>query len=118
MKHFLICFLAFAWPIDASAQKILGLVVEKDLAGKDQPLPGANVYWLGTTQGVTTRDNGVFLIDRIQGNDRLIISFVGHRPDTILVSDQTSIRVELKSDQVLQEVVVEGWKPTTVANLS
>jgi outer membrane receptor for ferrienterochelin and colicins len=118
MKHFLICFLAFAWPIGASAQKILGLVVEKDLAGKDQPLPGANVYWLGTTQGVTTRNNGVFLIDRIQGNDRLIISFVGHRPDTILVTDQTNIRVELKSDQVLQEVVVEGWKPTSVANLS
>ncbi|MFN7261227.1 MAG: TonB-dependent receptor, partial [Cyclobacteriaceae bacterium] len=118
MKHFLICFLAFAWPIGASAQKILGLVVEKDFAGKDQPLPGANVYWLGTTQGATTRDNGVFLIDRIQGNDRLIISFVGHRSDTILVTDQTNVRVELKSDQVLQEVVVEGWKPLSVANLS
>jgi outer membrane receptor for ferrienterochelin and colicin len=118
MKHFLICFLAFAWPIGASAQKILGLVVEKDATGKDQPLPGANVYWLGTMQGVTTRDNGVFLIDRVTGNDKLVVSFVGHRPDTILVTDQTNIRVELKSDQVLQEVVVEGWKPTSVANLS
>ncbi len=120
MKYFSICFLAmaFAWPLGTSAQKIMGLVVEKDATGKDQPLPGANVYWLGTMQGVTTRDNGVFLIDRVTGNDKLVVSFVGHRTDTILVTDQTNIRVELKSDQVLQEVVVEGWKPTTVANLS
>jgi outer membrane receptor for ferrienterochelin and colicins len=120
MKYFFISSLAIAlaWPLSSSAQKILGVVIEKDAQGKDQPLPGANVYWLGTTQGVTTRDNGVFLIDRMAGNDKLIISFVGHRPDTILVTDQTNLKVELKSDQVLQEVVVEGWKPSTVANLS
>jgi outer membrane receptor for ferrienterochelin and colicins len=120
MKYFFISSLAIAliWPLSSSAQKILGVVIEKDAQGKDQPLPGANVYWLGTTQGVTTRDNGVFLIDRVAGNDKLIISFVGHRPDTILVTDQTNLKVELKSDQVLQEVVVEGWKPSTVANLS
>jgi outer membrane receptor for ferrienterochelin and colicins len=120
MKKLMMGFLALAltWPISSSAQKILGLVVEKDAQGKDQPLPGANVYWLGTTQGVTTRDNGVFLIERFAGTNKLIISFVGHRTDTIVVTDQTNMKIELKSDQVLQEVVVEGWKPSTVANLS
>jgi outer membrane receptor for ferrienterochelin and colicins len=120
MKYLLMGFLvvALAWPTSSSAQKILGLVVEKDGQGKEQPLSGANVYWLGTTQGVTTRDNGVFLIDRFAVSDKLIISFVGHRTDTIVVTDQTNIKIELKSDQVLQEVVVEGWKPSTVANLS
>ncbi len=79
MKYFSISFLALALtcPLVSSAQKVMGLVIEKDAKGKDQPLAGANVYWLGTTQGATTRDNGVFLIDRLQGNDRLVISFVG-----------------------------------------
>ncbi|MFM9838247.1 MAG: TonB-dependent receptor [Cyclobacteriaceae bacterium] len=120
MKYFSIGFLAIALacPLSSSAQKLMGLVVEKDAKGKDQPLAGANIYWLGTTQGSTTRDNGVFLIDRLAGNDQLVISFVGYRTDTIHTTDQTNIKVELKPDLVLQEVVVEGWKPSTVANLS
>ena len=55
---------------NASAQKLMGVVVEKDTKGQDQPLPGANVYWLGTTKGATTRDNGVFIIDRIPWSSR------------------------------------------------
>ncbi len=120
MKYFSIGFLAIAlaWPLSSSAQKVMGLVVEMDAKGKDQPLAGANIYWLGTTQGSTTRDNGMFLIDRLAGNSQLVISFVGYRTDTIQITDQTNIKVELKPDLVLQEVVVEGWKPSTVANLS
>src|SRR3954471_18077789 len=89
-------------PLSAPAQKLMGLVVEKDAQGKDQPLPGANVFWLGTTKGTTTRDNGVFLIDKVPGNERLIISFVGYRADTVNVSDQSNIKVEMKTDQELQ----------------
>jgi len=102
----------------ANAQKIMGLVVEKDNQGKDQPLAGANVYWLGTTKGATTRENGVFLIDRFEGSNKLVVSFVGYRPDTIDVADLTNLKIEMKSDQFLQEVVVEGWKPSTNVNLA
>ncbi len=96
-----------------SAQKLMGLVVEKDQQGKDQPLPGANIFWLGTSKGTTTRENGVFLIDRVSGVDKLVVSFVGYRADTVNVADQTNIKVELKSDQELQAVTVQGWKPST-----
>ncbi len=100
-------------PIATSAQKLMGVVTEKDPKGKDQPLPGANVYWLGTSKGSTTKDNGVFLIDRVTGVNRLVISFVGYKADTLLITDQTNIKVELKSDQTLQAVTVEGWRPST-----
>ncbi|HRI78284.1 MAG TPA: hypothetical protein PLR06_02010, partial [Cyclobacteriaceae bacterium] len=65
MKKLSIAWLAIllVLPVMLPAQKLLGLVVEKDAQGKDQPLPGANVYWLGTSKGTTTKDNGVFLID-------------------------------------------------------
>lgn len=96
-----------------SAQSIMGLVVSKDSQGKDEPVPGANVYWLGTTQGTTTRSNGVFLISRTEASNRLIVSFVGMKSDTITVVDQTNIRVELMSNELLQEVVVEGRKAST-----
>jgi outer membrane receptor for ferrienterochelin and colicins len=53
------------------------------------------------------------LINRESGKNQLVISFVGFKSDTILVTNQTSVKIELKSTQVLQEVVVEGWRPTT-----
>ncbi len=98
----------------AHAQKIMGLVVEKNAKGVEQPLAGANVYWLGTSIGTTTRDNGVFMIDRTDNSDRLVISYVGYKADTVAVTAETkSLKVELKSDAYLEEVVVQGWKPSS-----
>ena len=115
MKNLSLAWLAMllALPVALPAQKLMGLVVEKDAKGKDQPLPGANVYWVGTSKGTTTKENGVFLIDRLSGNEKLVISFVGYKSDTVAITDQTNVKVELKSDQYLSEVVVEGWRPST-----
>jgi outer membrane receptor for ferrienterochelin and colicins len=119
MRYLLVGIVAAALvcPINATAQKIIGLVIEKDQQGKEFPLAGANVYWLGTTTGVTTRENGVFLLDRVDGREKLIVSFVGYRSDTILTRDESNLKIELKADQYLQEVVVEGWKPSSHVNL-
>ncbi|MDL5049440.1 TonB-dependent receptor [Oscillatoria amoena NRMC-F 0135] len=97
----------------AYSQKLMGLVVEKNPQGVDEPLTGANVYWLGTTTGVTTGSNGIFMIDRVEGLQKLVVSYVGYKPDTIIVTNQTSVKVYLVSDQVLDEITVKGWKPTT-----
>lgn len=95
------------------AQKLMGLVVEKTAEGLDEPLPGATVFWLGTTAGTKTVENGVFMIERVEGSDRLVISFVGFRADTVLITNQASIKVTLQSDQYLKEVTIQGWKPST-----
>lgn len=117
MRTFIVALLAMillAFPLHA--QKLMGLVIEVDAKSGDQPLPGANVYWLGTAIGTSTKDNGIFLIDRVPESNKLVISFVGYRSDTILITDQTNIKVVLKSDQELEAVTVEGWRPTTSFN--
>lgn len=104
-------------PLISSAQdKLMGLVVELDKSGKDSPLAGANVYWLGTTEGGSTGANGVFFVSRVAGKDKLVISFVGYRSDTITVTDQRNIKVILTPDNVLDEVTVKGWQPTSGLN--
>jgi outer membrane receptor for ferrienterochelin and colicins len=114
MKRLIIALAAMMlFPAVSQSQKLMGLVIEIDEKGGDQPLPGANVYWLGTTKGTSTKDNGIFLIDRVPESTQLVVSFVGYRSDTILVTDQSNIKVILKSDQELQAVTVEGWRPTT-----
>jgi outer membrane receptor for ferrienterochelin and colicins len=97
----------------ADAQKLMGLVVEKNENGVEQALPGATAQWLGTGKGATTGDNGVFIIDRVEGVSKLVISFVGYSADTLTIIDQSSIKVELKSNQVLQEVTVQGWRASS-----
>ena len=94
-------------------QKLMGLVVEKNAEGVEQALPGANVFWLGTTKGVSTGENGVFMIERAAGTSKLVVSFVGYKSDTLTITNQTSIKVELGTDRVLDEVTVQGWRSSS-----
>lgn len=98
--------------LSSHAQQLMGLVVQKNQENVDEPVVGANVYWVGKNDGVTTGTNGIFTINREKGLDRLVISFIGLKADTITVANQTSVKVELKST-TLKEVTVEGWKPAT-----
>lgn len=97
----------------AHAQKIMGLVVEKNAKGVEEPLAGANVVWLGTAQGTSTEANGVFMIDPLEGATHLVISYVGYRSDTITFNPQTRIKVVLVPNDLLDEVTVVGWKPSS-----
>lgn len=97
----------------AQAQKLLGLVVELNDKGVEEPIPGANVVWLGTSTVAVTGENGVFMIDRVAGATKLLVTFVGYRSDTVEVVDQSSIKVTLVSNQVLEEVTIEGWRSAT-----
>jgi outer membrane receptor for ferrienterochelin and colicins len=66
-----------------SQQTITGKVVAE---GSNEPLPAANVYWLDTTVGGTTGLSGEFAIALPPGwPARLVASFVGYKPDTLLL---------------------------------
>lgn len=97
----------------SQAQQLLGLVVERNEKGVEEPLPGANIVWLGTSTATTTGENGVFMINRVAGADRLVISFVGYRSDTLMITDQKNVKVTLVSNQVLEEVTIEGSRSST-----
>jgi outer membrane receptor for ferrienterochelin and colicins len=114
MRKFIVAVMAMVFVSSfVHGQKLMGLVIEVDEGGLEQPLPGANVFWLGTTLGTSTKSNGIFILDRSAESSKLVVSFVGYKADTILITDQTNIKVVLKSDQVLEEVTVQGWKPST-----
>ena len=103
--------------ITASAQQINGVVYEMhhdhhEHEGHDhdmkEPLPGANVYWLGTQIGTSTDADGKFTL-AVPETDKpvLVISFVGYKNDTIPVRrNQKNVEVELKPDIDLDEVVI------------
>ncbi len=89
------------------SQNILGKVTNQ----KNEPLIGANVYWVNTTIGTTAGLKGEFeLTTQGIAPKQLIASYVGHIPDTIEVSDQTFITFKLKELKTLKEVVVKAQR--------
>jgi outer membrane receptor for ferrienterochelin and colicins len=73
--------------LNVRGQSLHGLVLEKSDNAKT-PLIGASVFWLGTTIGAATDENGEFEIDRPESLPaNLVVSFVGFTSDTILVKN-------------------------------
>lgn len=84
---------------------IKGIVVE---AG-GEPIPGATVILKGTKTGVMTDADGNFTLP-VKGQAReftITVSSVGMEPVTLKASVGKPVKVELKSNNMLQELVVE-----------
>lgn len=112
MKYLFLIFLLLTG-IVVHAQETRGRVTE-EVNGKKSGLPGANVYWLGTTDGVVTDENGNF---KIKWNPvgQLVVSFIGYRPDTLSVkSSDKQVQVNLVSGELLDEVKVMTRGNTTI----
>ena len=93
-------------PIQGSVQEILP-------DGKTSPIIGASVFWLGTTTGTTTDTNGVFRLLPEARHYKLVVSFVGYRPDTLTVVGETDLHIVLKSMNTLGEVEVSANRSST-----
>ncbi len=98
----LFCLMA----LGASAQniKITGTVVDNF----GEPVPGAGVVVKGTTTGAVADVDGKFSMSA-PSNALLVVSFVGYPTVEVPVNGQTTIKVEMKEGEVLDEVVVVGY---------
>ncbi len=96
---------------------MLGAQVTKEVSGvvkaKEKnntiELVGANVYWANTQTGTITNIKGEFVLPFVKGNKKLVVSYIGYKPDTLLIEKDKYIEVVLKSDE-LDEVLVAGKK--------
>ncbi len=110
------CFiLLFISPI--MAQHSMGKVFGINDKGAKETLPGANVYWQGTTIGAAANIDGIFQIpnpDTIPA--KLVVSTVGFTSDTIIIhqKDQMDISIVLKNTVTLNEVKVEARQGSTM----
>jgi len=95
MKKLII--IAFLLPLFSFSQEELkGIILEKS-AEKENPLPGANVYWLGSSVGTITNEDGTFSLPYKFSYNRLVISYVGFKTDTLIVKETKYIRHVLQA---------------------
>ena len=107
--------LMLIFSLNTYAQNVTGIVLDKN-NGKEEAIIGATINWLGTKTATSTDTEGKFSIPRAKAK-RLIISFVGYQSDTILVTNETDLKIYLQSDNQLQEVVVRS-NSTSIDRLS
>jgi outer membrane receptor for ferrienterochelin and colicin len=104
MKQILILiFLLFS--VASFSQNVRGTVYGNDSGGK-QPLPGVNIYWEGTTQGVVSNKNGEFRITQKSGQHMLVFSFVGYTPQTLHIHGTAPLDVTLEPNIEIDEVTI------------
>lgn len=96
-------------PLQLSGQKAIEGKIT-DASDKDElGLPGASVFWAGTTTGTTTNPAGYFKLKRVKQTNKLVISFVGYKSDTLTVGDQEEyLTHSLLQGKEIGEVLVFG----------
>ncbi|WP_370228042.1 TonB-dependent receptor domain-containing protein [Mesoflavibacter sp.] len=106
----LFCFL----PLTIFAQNQLkGYVYEANEEQKETPLPGANLVWLNTTVGTSTEFDGSFSLPLSKTSNKLVISYVGFKTDTITVNSSKTIKHWLEPTTSLDEVVLDSKVKST-----
>ena len=74
------------------------------------PLPGASIIIKGSTSGEITDFDGNFTIKISKSPTTLIVSYLGYQSKEVVITNQTSITIELKADtEQLEEIVVVGY---------
>lgn len=105
MKSFLIALTVVISTLNAMSQSIQGTVYELDKDSIKVPLPGVNIYWLGSNIGTQTSANGTFSITKKSGLNRLVFSYIGYTTDTISVS-KNNFEVILIAGTKIKEVTI------------
>lgn len=105
-NHIGMLLLLFFLPIMAFAQStISGLV--KDQTG--DPVPGANVFVKGTTNGTITDIDGKYSLTA-PSDATLVFSFIGYTSQEVAVGGRTTINVTLEDEAMeLGEIVAVGY---------
>lgn len=98
---------------------IKGVVLQDNTNGKFQPLANATIRWLGATTGVVTDSLGVFAIHSNTTTQRLVVSYVGYKADTLSVVNTNDLKIILATKGQLNEVTIFSRKMTSyIPNLN
>lgn len=94
--------------------KVSGVVLDDT----KMPIPYANVYFKGSSEGVITDENGKFYLESQNTYTEVVISFVGFAAKELKLDKQIThdIKVTLSEAQELKEVVLYSGKTSKKNN--
>lgn len=112
-KKILSSFLLLIPFIILSQTTFKGMIMDKNNPKNNLGIKGASVHWLNTNVGVITNKKGWFTIPYKLEDKKLVISYLGYKTDTILITNLKPIHHFLAEGSALNEVVVKTRKKST-----
>ncbi|OQA84787.1 MAG: Vitamin B12 transporter BtuB [Bacteroidetes bacterium ADurb.Bin234] len=106
-KQYKILILFIIANLTLNGQSVEGEIFEQIDAGNKQTISGAAVYWLNTTTGTLSNDDGKFILPRKNNENKLVVSFMGYQSDTIEIEqNQNKIQILLQKGKEISGVTV------------
>ena len=106
LASLLMAFAVSSVIVFAQTKTVTGTVIDE----LGEPVIGANVVVVGTTNGATTDIDGNFSIMNVAENAMLKVSYIGYREQTIPVVGKSNFSIAIEEDRdELDEVVVIGY---------
>ena len=105
MKNILYCFLLISpFILMAQAPEEGRILIQEN--NETYPLAGVNIFWLNTTIGTVSDQEGKFVIPSAASTDQLIVKYLGFKTDTLTVTPGKIIFHFMKENAVesLEEV--------------
>ena len=99
-----------------SQSEIKGKITELNFQNQQIPLLGANIFWLNTSIGTITSEDGTFKLPYQPSYKKLVISFVGFKTDTLSIDSPKKIRHMLVASDDLGEVTVSARKKSSATS--
>lgn len=100
---------------DGKGNKIAGKVVDEN----QEPIIGASVMILNTTQGTVTDLDGNFELEAVSGEAKLQVSFIGYKSRILTWNGRSVLKIVLQEDnKLLDEIVVVGYGTQKKGNLT
>ena len=119
--NLLLCLCSFASYATERSKGIEqnGRTVTCYISGSNEPIIGANIVIKGTNTGTITDVNGKAILQNVNPNATLIVSYIGYVTQEIQVKGKHVLSIILKEDtQNLDEIVVVGYGTQKKANLT
>lgn len=87
-------------------EKIKGTVTDVD----GNPIPGVSVLQKGTSNGVVTDFDGLYVLTLQEGGSTLVFSYLGYKNKEVNVGGKLEVNVTLEEEaEALEEIVIIGY---------
>ena len=96
-----------------SQETLTGMIMDKNNPKDNLGVFGANVFWLNTSVGATTDEKGWFQIPYQKNYRKLVVSYVGYKTDTLVITDLEPIHHFITLENELEEVTLKSKKKAT-----
>ena len=96
-----------------SQETLTGMIMDKNNPKDNLGVFGANVYWLNSSIGATTNEKGWFTIQYKKSYKKLVVSYVGYKTDTLIITNLEPIHHFIIPENELEEVTIKSKKKAT-----